>query len=275
MKKIFLLFIALMLAVPFAGASVDKTSKEYLQNKKHLAVMNPVAEAVAERVIRHSLKKETGAKFKVKFEGYTLGSMKKGVFKYLEITGKDVVLDDIPVPCVNLKSLSDYNYVDYTKDPIVFKSDMTYEYNVTLSSESLNEALKRSEYMVVINSVNKLAYPMFKIEKVSTKIVNGRLYIITEYNFPVSGVQRNRTFVASSNFKVLSGKINAVDIKFDSAYGRIPLNKIANLFNLLNPLEYTLGLIGEKDCNAKIENVKIVGDKVQINGKIFVEGDRA
>ena len=49
--------------------------------------------------------------------------MKKGIFKNLEITGTDIVSEGITIPYVHLKSLTDYNYVDYTKDPVEFKSD--------------------------------------------------------------------------------------------------------------------------------------------------------
>ena len=35
--------------------------------------------------------------FKVKFDGYTLSSMKQGVFKNLELTGEDFKIDDIVI----------------------------------------------------------------------------------------------------------------------------------------------------------------------------------
>lgn len=272
MKKFlsFLILIGLSSGMCYA---TDKCSADYLKNSKHFAVMNPVAEGLAERVIKKALKKETGANFKVKFTGYTLTSMKKGIFKYLEITGKDVVVDTIPLPYVNLKTLSDYNYIDYTQDPVVFKSDMQFAYTVELSEESMNQALKSSEYQYIINNVSKLAYPMFQVMGVSTKIRNNKLYILTEYNFPIAPSSRNKVFVASSDFKVQNGKIRAINVKLDSAYGKISLDKVANLLNLLNPLEFTMEILDSKKCNANIENVNIVDNKVKIDGKIFVEGD--
>ena len=41
-----------------------------------------------------ALKKETGANFDVKFEGYTTSSIKRGVFKSLGISTKDMKIDD-------------------------------------------------------------------------------------------------------------------------------------------------------------------------------------
>lgn len=274
MKKILLLLLALgVLSTGMAFARTDKCSQDYLKNRKHFAVINPLAEGIAERVIRSSLKKDTGANFKVKFTGYTLSSMKKGIFKHLEITGKDVIVEQIPIPYVHLKTLSDYNYVDYTKDPVEFKSDMTFAYDLELSEQSMNAALKRSEYKYIIDSVSKLAYPMFQVMGVNTKIRNNKLYILTEYNFPIAPASKNKVFIASSDFKVVNGKIKAVNVKLDSAYGKVSLDRVANLLNLLNPLEFTLEMLDSKKCKGKIENVNIMDNKVKINGKIFVEGD--
>ena len=142
MKKILLSFILLLLAVN-AGYCADRYSKDYLQNHKHFAIMNPVSESIAEHIIKSSLKKETGGKYKVKFEGYTTSSMRKGIFKNLEITGENIVSEGIPIPYLYLKSLTDYNYVDYTKDPVEFKSDMQFSYEMLFVEKITLKCLKR------------------------------------------------------------------------------------------------------------------------------------
>ena len=272
MKKFLSLVILLGLSCG-ATFATDKFSEDYLKNSKHVAIMNPIAESFVEHAIKSSLKKETGAKFKVKFSGYTLASMKKGIFKELELTGKDVKVDEITIPYVHLKSLSDYNYVDYTKNPIVFKSDMTYTYDMLLSEASLNKALENGNYKAVINNINSLAYPMFQVKGVKTKILDNKFYILTSYNFPIAPSPKDKVFVASSDFEVKNGKIKAVNVNLDSAYGKISLSKVANMLNLLNPLEFTMMLLESKECKANIENVKIVDNNIRVDGKIFVKGE--
>ena len=272
MKKLLSLFLILLLTSHSAFAA-DKYSADYLKNNKHFSILNPPVEGLVEREIKRALKKETGAKFKVNFTGYTLSSMKKGIFKELELTGKDVVVEDITIPYVHLKSLSDYNYIDYTKNPIEFKSDMQFAYDILLNQDSLNKALENKNYQNVLNNINKLAYPMFQVTGVKTKILDNKLYILTSYNFPIAPSARDKVFVASSDFKVQNGKVKAVDVKLDSAYGKISLNKVANLLNLLNPLEFTMELLDSKQCDAKIEDINIVDNKVKIDGKILIKGD--
>ena len=89
MKKILTVFL-LFLALANTSYAEDKYSQEYLKNHNHFSIMNPIAESIAEHSIKSALKKETGANFDVKFEGYTLSSMKKGIFKYLELTANNV-----------------------------------------------------------------------------------------------------------------------------------------------------------------------------------------
>ena len=103
--------------------------------------------------------------------------------------------------------------------------------------------------------------------------LNNKLYILTEYNFPIAPSARNKVFVASSDFEVRNGKIRAVNVNLDSAYGKISLNKVANMLNLLNPLEFTMQLLETKECSANVENVNIVDNKVKVDGKIFIKGD--
>lgn len=274
MKKVLLLIMAgLLISLP-AIAKTDKYSAEYLKNHKHFAILNPPVEGIAQFVIRKSLKKETGANFKVKFDGYTLSGMKKGIFKYLEITGKNVVVEGIEVPFVSIKTLSDYNYVDYTQDPVVFKSDMDFVYSIKLSEKSVNDALKNKEYQKTIQKVNKLAYPLFTINDVCVRIRNNKVYIIMQYNFPISPAKQNKTFMISSSFKVENGKIKAHNIGLDKAYGNISIDKITNLVNLLDPLSFTLDLMDSQKCDGKLDTLVIKDNLIQVNGRLHCKGEK-
>ena len=273
MKKLtFLITLFLLLILP-SNAFVDRYSKEYLQSKKHFAIINPIVENAVEAAIKKELKKQTGAKFNVKFDGYTTSSMKKGIFKYLEISGKNPKVDGVPLEYAHLRTLTDYNYIDYKQSPVVYKSDMTFAFDIILSEESLNAALDDNKYKKVTDKVNKLASPFFTIEKVQTKIRQNKLYMVIDYNFPVARSSVNRTFITSSDLKVQNGKIVAKNVYYDSKYGNLGITRVANLMNLLNPLEFTLQLMDAKNCKGNVENVNIVDNKIKVDGKIFVSGD--
>lgn len=270
MKKVIALLLICFLSSNLVFA-IDKYSVEYLQGKNHFLITKCLAEHAVKKAIKKAIKKETGTNFDVKFEGYTLSSIKRGVFKSIEIEGKDVNIDGITVPYVHLKSLDDYNYIDYTKNPIEFKCDMTYAYDLLLDDEAINAALKDSDYNKTIAKVNRIASPLFVVKGVRTKIVNDKLYIITDYNLPIA-VTKDRSFVAQSDFEVVNGVIKAKNVSIDTSYGNLGLNKVANLINYLNPLEFTLDVLDSGKQKTTVENINIVDNKVKVDGKIYVKG---
>ena len=272
MKKLFIFLTIFFFLVPCCFA-VDTCSKEYLQSHKHAAFINPFAEKAVEYAITRAIKKDTGAKFKVKFTAYTLTSMKKGIFKYLELKGKKIKLEDIPIPYLYIASLTDYNWVDYTQSPVKLRSDMTYKYEMILDQESLEAALASSEYTKEINKFNYLIYPLFKVINVSTEIRDNRLYMTMEYTIPIIRSTSSKKVTMSSGLNVSSGKLKMSNASLDHKIESVSAKKLVNLINYINPLECTLDLINKNDAKMYIENVNIVDNKIKIDGKIFVKGE--
>lgn len=272
MKKVLLLLFIASISLMPCQAKTDKISKDYLKNKKHLAILNPLAENVAEKVIKKALKKEIGdGNYKVKFEGYTFSSMKKGVFKNLEITGKNLTVEEIPIPYLYLKNKSDYNWIDFNEDPIKVKSDINFFYNLELTEKSINAALQQKEYKKVIEKLNLRAYPLFTMHDVVVRIKNNKTYIIMEYTLPLASTKKKRKFMVSSDFKVVDGKIQTKDVSIDKVYGNLPLDKVINLVNIIDPLNFTLGEINDDNCKGKVSNVKIEDDIIKVDGEIWVK----
>lgn len=270
MKKILILLICVFIMLP-VFAKTDKNSVEYLKEKKHLSLMNPVVEKIAEKAIKKSLKKEFKGSYKVDFDGYTLGSMRAGIFKNFVVKGKNLEIDEIEIPYLKLTSVTDYNWIDYKAEPMVYKSDMTFLYEMDLTEDSINSALKHKSYKKKIEKINNIAYPLFTLYETRIKIKNNKLYIIMEYNLPLASFKRNKTFIVSTSLKVENNKIYANNVNIDKSYGNLSLNKVTNLINLLDPLTFTLSLIESKDCQGRVDNVTIMDDIIKINGRINIK----
>lgn len=273
LKNIVVLFVAMIMCTSSVLAKTDRSSAEYLKNKRHFAPLNPLVETVAQKVIKNSLKKSTGENFKVKFDGYTLYSMKQGVFKNLELEGDKFQISGIDVEYLKLKSITDYNKVNYKQNPAVIETDMTYAYELHLTESSINQALEHKDYKKNLDKINNITYPLFVLKNVDAKIKNNKLNIIMSYNFPISPSRKDKTFVVKTGLKVERNKISADDISIDSSYGALSADKVTNLINILDPLTFALDLMNTKKCNARIENVKIIDNIIQINGKIYVKGE--
>ena len=256
-----------------AYAKTDKISAEYLQNKKHFAILNPFAETAVEKIIKKSLKKSTGENFKVKFDGYTLYSMKNGVFKNLELEGDEFQINGIDVEYLKLKSLTNYNKIDYKQNPVSISSDMVYAYEIHLTEKSLNQALESKEYKEILEKINSNTYPFFILNGTFIEIKNDKLKITLEYNMPIAPSKKDKKIKITTGLKVERNKIAANDLSIDSSYSKLPTDKITDLINILDPLTFTLNLMNTKKCNVRTENVKIIDNIIQINGKMYVKGE--
>ena len=274
MKKILLMFSIYYLILMPVFAQNNKITEEYLKNKKHFSVMNPIVENIAEKAIKTKLKKDLGkGRYRVKFDGYSLGSMKCGVFKNLEVIGKNFKINDIEVPYLKLKNETDYNWIDFSEKTVRIKSNIVFNYDLELTEKSVNSALKQKDFEKNIEKINQKAFPLFALKEVTIRIHNDKVFMIMDYFLPISGDKKIRKFVVSSKFKVDNGKILADSININTSYGNIPIAKVANLINLLDPLTFTLIKINEQNCKSQIENVIINDDIIKINGKIFIKGE--
>lgn len=274
MKKFLSFLIIFTIFILPVFSENNKITEDYLKNNKHLLSMHCMGDFAAKSAIKHSLKKQAPGKYKVKFKGYTLYGLKQGIFKSLEIKGKNITLEGIEIPYFTLQTLTDYNWIDYRQNPVIIKTDMGFKYELHLSEKSINDGLRTEEYLKILRKINKRAYPVFTLNDVQVKIKNNKLHVIMSYNFPISPRENDRTFVVSSGLRIVNNEIFPCNIAFDKAYGNLPLKKVANLINILNPLNFTMKLIDNKKGDIKIEEIKILDDIVVINGKIYVKGDK-
>lgn len=271
MKKGLLILLIMNFLLLSVSAKTDKDSVEYLKNKKHFSIVNPFIEGVVQKVIKKTLKKEIGeGSYRIKFDGYTFSSMKKGIFKNLEIIGKNLTIEEIPIPYLKLKTLTDYNWIDFNEEPIKIKSDIVFAYEIEITEKSINQALKQDNYQKTLEKLNKRAYPLFTMHDVRVRIKHNKVHIIMDYSLPLASNKKRKTFMVSTNFQVDNGKIKASNIGIDNSYGNLPIDKVTNLVNLIDPLSFTLAQLNENNCKGQVENVKIEDNIIQINGKIFI-----
>ena len=269
--RIFLLFVfSILLVIPVFSAT-DKSSVEYLKNKKHIAILNPLAESIAQKVIKKNLQKNLGkGKYNVKFEIYTMKSLKNGIFKTLEIYGEDININKIPVTNICLKNITDYNWVYIDTKDVIFKSDVLFYYEIALSKDSINNALEQEEYKEKIVKLNKKFSPFMEVKNLRVDIKQGTLYVIIDYLLPLNSDLSLKTMVVSTDFTVENGKILPTNICLNKHSLNVSFDKILKIFNIINPLTFTLSKLNENNCKASIKNVKIIDDILKINGKILI-----
>ena len=76
-----------------------------------------------------------------------------------------------------------------------------------------------------------------------------------------------------TNLLVDEGEIILDNPQFVNSSMKVDLGSLTKVFNYLNPLEYSLKVMENKDAVLNVRNVNIVNDKINITGIINVPKD--
>lgn len=232
--------------------------------------MTFLSEKIAQAIIRHELKKEIKAKFKVEMKSYSANDLVHGRFKSLKISGKKLDINGIHLSTLDIKTLCNFNYVVPKKKSVVFKENMLLGFSTEISNQDLSQTVKSKDYLNVLNSVNfsGMGITFFKLDGADVQIKNGKLYFTIKVTSPMS--KKPIDIVVRSDLKVEDGQIVMTKVDLVNLFTVIDLSRITYLLNAINPLTFSVDIFNNKNTKVSIQSVDIEGDKIFIKGNIFI-----
>ena len=282
MKKILLVFLAILFTFNCANADCDyECVKPYDLNNKFRSVMSAVTgfNAIVENRIESVLKKEifkiaSADNLKIKVDSYSPKDLKNGIFKSMEVKGNNVVINGIHLTSLELKTLCDFNYIKESGKEIVFVEDMPMSFNVEMTSQDLNNTMDNSRYKKIIKDVNNLGQAYgggLQISSAKVAIKNNKFYFIMALDMPF--ITKQPKMVVSADLKVKDGKIDYQNTRITSGFIKFDLKKFDFIMNYLNPLDFSINFIDNKDAKFKVKNLEIKDDTIYANGIIIIPKD--
>ena len=213
-----------------------------------------ISEAVLKKSISKTLKGDKN--LKVDIESYSAKDLKNGIFKSLLISGENVVLEDIYLSSLELKSLCDFNYVQYDKKGnLTFKEDFPMSFNITMDSDDINNTMKSEKYKKVINDVNKLGLGGIKVASTTSSIRGNKFYYALNIEIPF--IKKEQKVEISADIKVKNGKIDFDNTRLASNSFNLDLKRFDFLMDYLNPLDFSVNIFNNKDAKVYIKNIAI------------------
>lgn len=279
MKKIILLLgIVLSTATAAQAACEYQCVEPYNMNTKFKTFISKAsgfnaltvnkAESLFEKEI---LKVVSSDDLKVEMESYSPRDLRNGIFKSLHLKGKNVVLNDIQLASLDLKTLCDFNYIKYVDKEIVFVEDMPMSFNMEMTQSSLNKTIQNAKYQKVINDFNKLLASYGAGARVSsTKVAlkSNKFYYVIGFEFPF--IRQEQKMVLESDLKVKNGKINLANTKLVSGHLILDLKKIDFIMNYLNPLDFSVKILDKVNAKINVDNIDIKNNVVVANGVVIL-----
>ena len=71
----------------------------------------------------------------------------------------------------------------------------------------------------------------------------------------------------------MNGQIDFTNTKLVNSKFSLDLKKIDGIINYLNPLDFSLNILENKDAILTVQNVKVKDDKILANGLIVIPKD--
>lgn len=290
MKRNLAVFTLLVSGLLAAGSSVEAASSYYCAAPYDLSSKparmftkvtgaNFMSEKIAERILKSEVTKNADGKFKVGVDSFSLPDLTAGRFKGMHIHGEKVVADGVYFTIMEINTLCDFNYIVYDKksSTAIFKEDFPLSFGVSISENDLNNTMQASGYYELVKNLNTFGktLSLFKIDSTKVKIKDNKFYFVFGIKIPILNTMPNKTFTAAfvSDLNVENGKIKLDNPELINDYIRVDMSKMVSALNYLNPLEYSLDVLENKNAVLKVQDVKIVDNRINISGIINVPKD--
>ena len=171
--------------------------------------------------------------------------------------------------------MCDYNYIEVNnkENTITFKENFGMAYAIQFTEDDLNQTMQNSSYMEMIRRVNGIgnASKMFNISSSSVKIKDNKLIYVMKVAIPLLNVKKE--IAIETDVKARNGKIIINEAELMTEYFKIDAYKLSSLINYLNPLDFSMKLMKNKDANMQVKEIAIKDNKINVSGIVTVDKD--
>lgn len=240
---------------------------------------NFLGSKVAEHILKSQITQNAEGKFTVNVDSYSISDLKAGRFKSMEIHGQNVIADGVYFSSMDIQTLCDFNYIvfDSKTSSAIFKEDFPLSFGVTLTENDLNNTMKASGYNALIDKMNGFgkALSLFEIDSTKARIKENKFIYVFNVRVPLLNTGSGSKFSIAliTDLNVENGRVQLDNPELMNPYIKVDLSSLTKVFNYLNPLEYSLNVMKNKNAELTVQNVRIFNDKISITGIINVPKD--
>ena len=234
-----------------------------------------LSEKVAQARIRKELKTFTKQRLNVSVKSYSLQDLLRGRLQSIVITGKNLNVEGVYLSYLELRTVCDSNYIQIASKPIKFKENMIIHFSTVVSDKDLKKTMDSNGYLDKLNCVNVkgCGITFFKLSGAGVNIKNNKLNFKIKVTSELL-LDKPLDIDLSSDLKVEDGRIVFTKIDLGKINSKVDLTKVGYRLNAMNPLTFTLNVFENENTKMCIKNVDVQGDKIIVNGNIFIPKTR-
>jgi hypothetical protein len=236
--------------------------------------LNILTTKIAEAIIKSQISKliQKGH-VKVNVQAYSAGDLLAGKVKGFEITGKNIVYNDIYFSSVKAQSLCDFTYFDYNKNPAMLNSPLFIKYNAEITNKDFqkifaSDSIKDSLQGIPVNmgflKIGEVDFTDIKPSITNNKISMKANLVYKKtpfvFTFPIS---------FETALKAKDDKVLLTNFKFASDSESDDLKFVTNSIELNNINIFDLKTVEKEGSDINIKKIKVVDDKIFIEGTFW------
>jgi hypothetical protein len=233
---------------------------------------------IAELIIKNQISKLVQkGRVSVHLKTYSAGDLISGKIKGFEITGKNVVYNNIYLSSVKAKSLCDFTYFDYQKKPAILNSPLFISYSAEISNNSLqkifsSDTMKEALQGIKIN-VSNISLGEVDFTDIKPSIINQKINIKANLVYKKSPFIVTFPINLETSLKIKNDKIFLSNLKFKSNSEDYDLKFVTNSIELNNINIFDLKAVEKENSDINIKKIKIINDKIFIEGTFWQQQD--
>ena len=145
-------------------------------------------------------------------------------------------------------------------------------YSMTISDEDLRKTVLSEDYLNFLHSLNLKfkGVNLFELKNVDVKLDDNKFYFVLHFDNRMFNYSLPLNLNLAANMEIQNSKITVTEVESFDNNKKINLTRITNLLNLINPLNYTVDMLGNKNSKLSLNNLNIKGDKLVLDGTIFI-----
>lgn len=230
-----------------------------------------LSEKIAQARIKYELKKATKQNFTVSVKTFSILDLLQGRLKSITISGKNINVNGVYLTSIELKTLCDYNHVQFNKKPIRFKENMVVGFSTVIADTDLMKTMESSGYLNKLNCVNVhgCGITFFKLSGAGVNIQKNKLNLKIKITSQLL-LEKPLDVNLSTDLKAENGRIVLTKINLGNLAKGVDLSNVANQINKINPLTFSLNILENKNTKMCIQTAKIDGNTIKVSGNIFI-----
>ena len=186
----------------------------------------------------------------------------------------NVNINDIYMSDLYMSTLCDFNYIKQADGDVVFMEDFPMAFKFVMKDSDINKTIKSNRYQKIINDLNNIANSYgvgLKISSSKISIKANKLYYVIGLSIPF--VRKEQRLIMNSDLCVKNGKIDFVNTKLISDSFVLDMKKVDFILNYLNPLDFSVNILDNKDAKVSVENVDIRNNSIVADGVVVIPKD--